>query len=148
MTATIPQMMDALALRLQTQLCGTVNPVIEQLQVDGRLIPNPSPPSIDVYPDEDFIESTGFGHNQKMYAFQVRARVGTSDNEAGQDLLLSMMDDEGTASVEAAIWADKTLGGVATVKTVIGPSAYGLFLIPGQVGTNLIGCTWRVTVQP
>ena len=146
--STVIQLMDALAVTIQTQLCGTANPVIPQLQVDGRLIPNPTPPSVDVYPNENFIQSTGFGHNQKMYSFTVRARVSTADNEAGQDLLLKMMDDEGAESLEAAIWRAPTLGGVGNVKSVMGPSAYGLFLIPAQAGMNLLGCTWEVLVQP
>lgn len=139
--ATLPQIMDALA----TQIDTVLSPLIDDLQVDGRLIPNPTPPAIDVYPGDPFVESLGFGAGNKEMWFTVRARVGTSDNEAGQDLLLQLMDPTGTESMEQAILAGRTLGGVADVAQVEGPSNYGLF--PSGPDT-LLGCTWRVRVIP
>jgi hypothetical protein len=143
--SSIVQVMDAIASQLQSELCGTANPVIPELQVDGRLVPNVSTPALDVYPSDPFTEPLGFGIGNEALYFTVRARVSTSDNEGGQDLLLAMMDPESAESVEQALFADQTLGGVAHVKSVEGPSAFGLFQDPG--GGAYLGCTWRVRVH-
>lgn len=140
--STVAEMMDALATGIQARLCGTANPIIPELQVDNRQNPNPTPPSIDVYPGtEPFTEEIGFGHGQREYNFTVRARVATSDNEAGQDLLLKMMDDAANESVEVAILT------VSGVKSVIGPTPYAAFRdVGGQA--EWLGCTWRVRFLP
>ena len=138
----VAEMMDSLATGLQTQLCGTVAPIIPELQVDNRQNPNPSPPSLDVYPGtEPFTEQVAFGSGNREYNFTVRARVQTSDNEAGQDLLLAMMDDADPKSVETALWT------VSGVKRVVGPTPYAAFRdVGGQ--SEWLGCTWRVQFMP
>jgi hypothetical protein len=140
--------MDALAAQIQDELCGTANPVIPDLQVDGRMIPNPTPPAIDVYPGDPFAEAIGFGRGNKELYFTVRARVSTADSEGGQDLLLSMMDTQATTSVEQAILAAPTLGGVANVRDIEGPTGYGLFPDSSPEARQFLGCTWRVRVIP
>lgn len=138
-------MMDALAAQLQSELCGTANPqVIPNLQVDSRMNPNPTPPSIDVYPGTPFTEAFGFGQGARRYWFTVRARVSTADNVAGQDLLLAMMDDGTAESVEDAIRNVKTYGD-ARLGDIEGPSEFGSF---SDTGTreDLLGCTWRVAL--
>lgn len=140
--------MDALATQIMSQLSGTANPLIENLQVDGRLIPSPTPPAIDVYPADPFQEPFTFGRGNNLLFLTVRARVTTVDNEGGQDLLLSMMDPSATTSVAKAITYDKTLGGtVGKVSVIEGPSSYGVFQDAGGQGA-LLGCTWRVQVTP
>lgn len=127
---------------IQTRLCGTANPVIPELQVNDAQNPNPTPPAIDMYPGEEpFTEQIGFGSGNRVYNLTVRARVATSDNDAGQTLLLAMMDDGTNESVEAAIWT------VAGVKSVIGPSPYRAFRDVGGEA-EWLGCTWRVTFIP
>jgi len=142
--------MDALAAQIDNEIGarGTADALIENLQVDGRLIMNPTPPSIDVYPADPFQEGIAFGKGNNDMNFTVRARVSTADHEAGQDLLLQMMDPESDQSVAQAILADRTLGGqVERVNIAEGPSAYGIFPDPGGDG-SLLGCTWTVRVFP
>lgn len=146
--ATVAQIMDALASQIQTQLSGTVSPVIENLQVDGRMVISPTPPAIDIYPSDPFQDALTFGKGHNVFFLTVRARVLTADNEGGQDLLLSMMDPEATTSVLKAILSSKTLGGVVSnVSIVDGPSSFGRFLDAGGQG-NLLGCTWGTRVIP
>ena len=142
---SVALMMDALADQISDELCGTANPVITDLQVDNRLNPNPTPPSIDIYPGSPFTESIAYGATRQFW-FTVRARVLTGDNEAGQDLLLSMMDDETAESVEAAVRSSKTYAG-AKLGDVEGPTEFGIFVDSGGEG-NLLGCTWRVALIP
>ena len=139
--STPAAIMDALASQIQTSL----DSVIPDLQVDGRLIPSPSPPAIDVYPADPFQEQASFRPGDKTYFFTVRARVSTVDNEAGQDLLLSMMDPDATTSVAKAIESDRDLGGVVANLKVEGPSGFGVFVDASREG-NLLGCTWTVTI--
>jgi hypothetical protein len=76
---------------------------IPGLQVSGYFNPNPSPPSIDIWPADPFQEGAGFGVGEKKVAWNVRARVGLADPEAGSRLLLRLLDCEDPASVEAAL---------------------------------------------
>ena len=142
---SVALMMDALADQIQDELCGTANPVIVDLQVENRLHPNPTPPAIDIYPGTPFTEAIGYGHT-RQYWFTVRARVSMADNEAGQDLLLSMMDNATNESVEAAIRSTKTYAS-AQLGDVEGPTEFGVFPDSGGEG-NLLGCTWRVALIP
>src|SRR6188472_507073 len=98
--------MDALASQIETEL----GPLIENLQVEGLLVPSPTPPSIDIYPGDPFQELLTFGLSDELF-FTVRARVHTADNEAGQKLLLSMMDPSAATSIAQSIHGDRTLGG-------------------------------------
>ena len=137
--------MDALASQIQTEL----DPVISELQVDGRLVMNPTPPCIDIYPGEPFQEAFTMGHGNNSFFFSVRGRVHTADHEAGQDLLLSMMDPAEPESVLQAIVSDTTLGGLVDDLAVVeGPSSFGYFNDPGSTENRLLGCIWRVQVLP
>jgi hypothetical protein len=137
--------MSALAETLQEELCGTANPVIDNLQVEDRLHPNPSPPAIDIYPASPFTEVISYGARHQ-YWFTVRARVSTAENEGAQDLLLAMMDADADESVETAIRSVKTYAG-AQLGDVEGPTEFGVFLDAGGNG-SLVGCTWRVALIP
>lgn len=142
--AAVAAIMDALASQISTRLTAQ----IENLQVDGRFIPNPTPPAIDVYPAEEFQPPLAYGKGNNYFNFTVRARVGTTDNEGGQDLLLAMMDPTATTSVAQAVMYDRTLGGtVHKAHVAEGPSAFGVFADAGGQA-NRLGCTWTVQVIP
>lgn len=148
MSATVADIMDALATSIDNELCGTASvPIIPYLQVDGRMVPSPTPPAIDIYPSDPFQEPLGYGGTNNVIYLTVRARVGTPDSEGGQDLLLSMMDTDADTSVAGAILANKTLGGsVGQLSIASGPSAFGVFEATGTTDGNLLGCTWTVRV--
>jgi hypothetical protein len=115
------------------------------VQVEPRMNLNPTPPSIDVYPGDPFVDDAGAGFTDldgSVY-FTVRARVSTADSYAGQELLLAFMDSGGPLSVQAALAADDTLNGLASQVVVEGPTPYSLFIDSGAEGA-LLGCTWRV----
>lgn len=138
--------MDAMAAQIMTVLCGTANPLIEQLQAEPRMVFNPTPPSIDIYPAELFTEALTFG--ERDFHFLVRARVGTAENEGGQDLLLTMMDPRAAESVARALEANPTLGGTVDDVTVFDPTGFGVFPAVAAGEGSLLGCTWPVTVLP
>jgi len=146
MTA-LDAIMQALADQIQLTLSGTADPLIENLQVTGILNIDPTPPSIDVYPADPSQESLTFGRANNELSFTVRARVTTVDHEAGQRLLLSMMDPSATTSLTRAVKANKTLTGKVSALSVAGPSGFGVYNDRQGEGSYL-GCTWTVRVFP
>ena len=110
----IRDVLDALAEQLTANLTP---PSGVDLHIEGRAFAIAETPAIDIYmpPATGYEEGlTGFAGHIRYGAFPVliRARVGTADIYAGEDLLLDMMDDDGPMSIIAAIDADRTLGGV------------------------------------
>src|SRR5262249_33191576 len=98
----------------------------------------PTPPSLDVYPGDPFQTGAAFGVRNPQVFFTVRSRVSTADTEAGQQLLLRMLDPQDPASVEAA------LQDVATVVDE-GVSGFREYLEDANNGGRLLGCEWRVS---
>jgi hypothetical protein len=145
--ATLGAIMDALASQIDNEIGsrGTADALIDGLQVDGRMVFNPTPPCIDIYPGDPSQEGLAFGRYNEL-SLIVRARVSTADHEAGQDLLLSMMDPDAATSVSEAIYADKTLGGLVGKLVVTGPSGFGIFPLSDE--GSLVGCTWAVRIFP
>jgi hypothetical protein len=75
--------------------------------------------------------------------FVVRARVSTVDWQAGQQLLLRLMDPRSPdTSVVGLLLADGTLGGAVQASTVELPTGYGEYADPASDG-RLLGCVWR-----
>lgn len=117
------------------------------VQVEPRMIMNPTPPCIDIYPGDPSTDASvaGFGDRSGGEIFTVRARVGTADTDAGQDLLLAFMDDEGELSLWDAIEDEPTLNSLASDVEV--QSRSGFVAVPdADGGTVRLGCLWSVLV--
>lgn len=138
--SALTAIMDELGTVLESALGDDVN------QVVPRRWFNPTPPSVDIYPADPFRteDAAGYGQVSGAYQFVVRARVNTADNEAGQDVLLAMMDDENTLCVAAALEDDQTLNGLASTVYVTGPSGFRLYDDTGAQA--LLGVEWLVVV--
>jgi len=117
------------------------------LQVTAFLNPNPTPPSIDIYPADLFQQGLGFGIDQDTF-WTIRARTTTADHESGQRALLALLDRSNGASVENALVADQTLGGAVQSLAIAdeGVSGYRVYLEDPTSGGHLIGVEWRVEV--
>lgn len=117
----------------------SVAAAIPDLQVYGYWNDNPTPPSLDVYPGDPFQDGAGFGTDQSQAFFTVRARVGMADNQAGQQLLLRMLDVQDPASVQQALEA-------ADAGTVVTEGVSGFRQYPEDSGATerMLGCEWRV----
>ena len=134
--------MDALGAQLEAELT-----TIDGLQVVPRIMWNPTPPAIDIYPAVPFQDEDAMGGSKEIFLL-VRARVNTPDHDGAQEILLGMMDPASADSLEAAIRSDRTLGGVVQYAHVMpdSPSDFGAFVDPG--GNALLGATWRIRVLP
>src|SRR5688572_2096583 len=90
--AGLIEIMDEMAAQIRDVLA----PVTDvDVQVEPRMVLSPTVPSIDIYPGDPSrdTDSAAFDDLSGGYLFTVRARVGTTDDNAGQDLLLAFMDD-------------------------------------------------------
>ena len=142
--STLAEIQDALADQIRTAVAAVTD---VDVQVEPRMVLNPTPPSIDMYPSDPSMdpELAAMGDLVGGELVTVRARVSTADRDSGQDLLLALMDDQDPLSVLAAIHDDTTLGGVAATLDVRGRSGYVLFPDPGGEG-SLVGCLWYVVI--
>lgn len=121
---------------------------IPGLQIDPYINGLPTPPTLDIYPDPGtFLERSAYGNGSWEAVFVVRARVATVDQQAGQQLLLRLMDPRPAepASVIVALETDPTLGGVCDDTNVEFPTGYGALADPASE-QPLLGCIWRTRV--
>jgi hypothetical protein len=143
-TATLAEIMDALA----DQIRSVIDDVTDvDVQVEPRMILNPTPPCIDMYtadPSEDS-ELRAFGDSVGGELITVRVRVGTADHAAGQDLLLALMDDQDPLSLVEAMNENDTLDGLASSVYPRERSGYITF-IDSASDAALLGATWQVVV--
>jgi hypothetical protein len=138
----------ATLLEIQSELAAQIDDVLDDttIQVVGKLVWQPTPPCIDIYPADPFQEQQGFGVGRDTIYLSVRGRVNTPDHDGAQELLLSLMDPKAATSVQQAIESDQTLNGSVTQAMISeGPTNYGIFPDPSGQGAYL-GCTWTVRV--
>lgn len=131
------------------EMADTIRNVLDDqyevdIQVEPRRVFNATPPTIDIYPGDPFLDSqtTGFGEEDNP-VFTVRARVATGDSDAGQELLLELMDDEGDLSIVLALEDDRTLNGMASDVYAQGQAGWTMF---DDGFGPLLGYAWRVLV--
>ena len=100
----------AIKAALADQIRDALVPVLgADLQVEPRYVLRPTPPTIDVFPAAQ--NAIAFGPAEVEMPFTVRARIGTPDADAAQDILDELVDPVGDGSVALAIAADLTLSG-------------------------------------
>ena len=135
------------------EMADTIRAVVAgadwDIQVEPRMVLNPTTPSIDIYPGDPSRdpETAAFGDIDGGHWFNVRARVSPNDHEANQEVLLAFLDDEDDLSIGAALMDDPTLNGHASGMGMESPSGFVLF--PTVTGTEVhIGVLWRVLVIP
>ena len=141
--SALTAIMQALADQIETAL----ESLVDELQVTPLLNIDPTPPSIDIYPADPFQEGIAYGKGNNDLRLAVRARVTTADHEAGQTLLLTLMDPTASTSLGKAIADDRTLGGAVSSLTVEGPTGFGIYADAGGAG-SLLGAVWTVRVLP
>lgn len=137
MTTTIVSLQD-IALELADAL-GTCADEIPGLQVVAYVNNAPTPPSLDVFPSDPFMDPAGFKGRTNwdaLLSWTVRARVSQVDPVAGMRLLYRLMDPNDPAGVEAALEDVAVLapGGLT------GWRAYEY----AATGDHLLGCEWRM----
>ena len=137
------EIMDAMEAKITAAVASAPWPI----QVRGRQLLVPTPPSIDMYPGQPTREDTfaAFGDLMGALVFTVRARVISADNEAGQELLLSFMDDEHDLCIAAALEVDQTLNGLVASVDVNALTGFIPYVDVDSAG-QLLGCEWQVLV--
>jgi hypothetical protein len=109
------------------------------VQVEPRMVLNPSPLTIDFYPGDPSRDaaSAAFDELSGGYLITARARINTPDFDASYDHLLSLMDDEDEICLAAAVEDDPTLNGHATSVSVQEFSGLRAYEHPSGEGAHL-----------
>lgn len=144
-TAGLADILDALCDQLRNAYADDDFP----FQVEPRLVPNPTAPTIDMYPstparDED---TAAFGDLAGGYRSVVRVRCGTNDYDALQDLLVEMMDDQNDLSLLAAVFDDETLNGNVSAMGLIDHSPLQVYVDLAGIGA-FVGFQLDVVLIP
>jgi hypothetical protein len=123
------------------------------VQVHPRMLVNPTPPAIDLYPADPSRDSEtgGFGISAEDiaegYWVNARARVSTGESDSAQDVLIALKDDGSSMCLTRALEADPTLAGYANDIALDNESGFVLF--PTIDGSAVhIGVLWRFLVIP
>lgn len=123
-------------------------------QVEALWVPNPTPPTIDVYlgdPGREVAETGGFASTDAASAggewINVRARVATNDARANQSLLVELCDPESDLALAQALYDDPTLGGLVADVSLESQSGFRPFpTVDG--GAFLLGVLWSFLIIP
>lgn len=147
-TAGLVEILDSLATAVRDILDDVTD---VDVQVEGRLVTNPTGPCVDMYPGDAsrFGESSGMGLFEDMgdgYQLTVRARVGTADNIAAQDLLLAFMDDTDPLSLAGAVTDDPTLNGLAASVDARDPTGFVRYGLGSEA--EMLGFQFTAIVLP
>ena len=126
--ATFSAIRDGLQARLLT---------ISGLRVADTLPDKVNPPMAVIGPGEPLRRPAAFGGTVSEWNVLVRLFVARTAERAGQDKLDSYVDASGTNSIEAAVAAEKTLGGAVDYMQFVEVRRYGEFRV-ADVG--YLGC--------
>lgn len=139
--STLAEILDEMGNAIRKVIDNTTD---VDVQVEPRMVLDPTPPCVDMYPSDPSNDQAlaGFGEDVGGELITIRVRVSTADHEAGQDLLLALMDDEDPLSVITALLDEPTLNGLCS--TIYMPSRSGYMLFPVPDGGALIGCLLNV----
>lgn len=125
------------------------------IQVGAKMIGNPTPPTVDVYPGDPTRDDTtlagGFAGTDADAGdaiwINVRARVSMADTDAGQDILDEFGSPDSDLSIVQALYDDPTLGGIAADVDFVAMGGYELVPRIDGSGPDL-GVVWRFAVIP
>ena len=132
-TATMS--LEGIAFAFADALADGCGAEIPGLQVVPWVNNAPTPPSIDIYPSDPFIDPAGFGVQDALLAWVVRARVSQVDPMSGMRILYRLMDPGDPAGVEPAL---------ADVAVLAQGGLSGWRTYPSEAtGDQLLGCEWR-----
>jgi len=137
--------------QIADQIRDAVNDGDWDVQVEPRLVVNPTTPSIDMFPgplnsDLGAFASDYAGAADGLFV-DVRARVSPKDSHAFQDVLVSFCDPEDDLCVVQSLYDDPTLGGHAADVALVSQSEFQP--APSLDGTSwFVAVTWRFLVIP
>ncbi len=111
-TKTTAEVMDAMADQLRDLINIPSNALPIEFASRAFVL---VPPCVDMFTGSATGLEAGLAGNYDIYGgvpIIIRVRVPTADIEAGEDIILGLMDDLDPLSIVAALDSDRTLGGV------------------------------------
>lgn len=119
-----------------------------EVQVEPRMVLNPSPLTIDIYPGDPARDAvTAAFDDDGGYLLTVRSRINTPDFDSAYDVLLSLMDDEDSLCLAQALLDDPTLNGHASDVDVRDHTGLRAYETPSGEGAYL-GFQFTAIVLP
>jgi len=144
--STLADILTEMADQIRTHVV-TVTDV--DVQVEDRIVVNPTPPTIDMWPGtpSNDPEPRGFSAAglEEGELVTIRARVDANDNVANQDLLLALMDPEDDLCLVQALYDEPTLNGTATDVNLESRTGF-LPVLDGSGVVAMISCEWTFMV--
>jgi len=116
---------------------------ISGIQVSAYMLPNPTPPTVHIYPAEIQYD-LAMDRGMDLFYLTVQALSGSPDDRAAQQNLDAYLSGDGEQSFKAAIEADRTLGGSCDDLIVESMSGYRLYSF--QDRAPALGAEWRVRI--
>lgn len=146
-TASLVELIEEMADQIRVAMDAATAGTDISVQVEPLRVFTPSPPTIDIFPADEFraLDGAGFGDVYGHHRFTVRARIDTGDADASQEILVDMMDDESDYCVARALLDEPTLNGLAADLTVESFPGFRQYVDPGEGGAYL-GVEWSVLV--
>lgn len=130
-------------LDIRQAIADVIAASIDGLQITPYMLSNPTPPAAHVFPANlDPHKTFGPGETQE-WTFTLQVFVAEAGGDQGAQIKL----DEylrGPRSVQDALEADPTLGGVVGDLTVTNVSGYRNFVTQGRA--NVLGAEWTLLV--
>ena len=112
-------------------------------QISAYGLSNPTPPCIQVIGPEEITYHRAMQNGHADWSITIQALAGLTSDRGAQELLDRMLESTGSASVRAAIEADKTLGGVVDNCIVRGASGYRQYT---TAQGDVLACEFSVAV--
>lgn len=116
---------------------------IPDVQVSAYMKSSPTPPTIQVFPDEIEYDEAD---DADLLNFTVQAFVGNVGDKATQQRLDKMLARWGAYSVKTAIESDTTLGGAAQTLRVTKCTGYQVYQLASVPNAAVMGAQWTVEV--
>lgn len=113
------------------------------VQVSAYLLPQPSPPTLQVLPGEQQYDRA-MHRGLDIRTFTIQGFVAYNESTETQKRLDELMAPTGARSVKTVLEADPTLGGVVSAIHVTSDSGYSMQLHPS--GTWMLLCEWTAEV--
>lgn len=113
------------------------------VQVSAYLVPQPTPPTLQVLPGEQNYDRA-FKRGLDVRTFTIQGFVAANEATETQERLDELMAPTGTRSVKTVLEADPTLGGVVSQIHVTRDSGYSMQLHPSGIWVLL--CEWTAEV--
>ena len=130
--------------QIRTAIAGALAGIGGDVQVSATILPQPTPPTLQVFPGPIAHDSGAFAQKVNQRRYIVQGFVPLNEQVSTQALMDGLLAPTGSRSVKSALEADTTLGGVVSKLWVRSDTGYTMQLHP--TGSWFLTCEWTLEV--